>query len=51
MTGVRQSIHLRRRPDGLPKPDDFALIEDAIPSPGPYGVRTSPNRLSNWLGA
>lgn len=36
----RRSVVLRRRPDGEPRPDDFALIEDPIPVPGPGQVVT-----------
>jgi NADPH-dependent curcumin reductase len=32
-SGVRRSIVLRRRPQGAPEPDDFAIEEDAIPEP------------------
>lgn len=37
---TRKSLILRRRPAGVPRPDDFELVEDAIPSPGPGQVVT-----------
>jgi hypothetical protein len=40
MTSVRRSIILRRRPEREPSPDDFELVEDAIPTPGPGEVVT-----------
>jgi NADPH-dependent curcumin reductase CurA len=37
---VRQSMVLRRRPSGMPGPEDFALIEQDMPEPGPGEVLT-----------
>jgi NADPH-dependent curcumin reductase CurA len=37
VTGARQ-WELRRRPDGEPFPDDVALVEVAVPTPGPGQV-------------
>jgi NADPH-dependent curcumin reductase CurA len=37
---VRRSIVLQRRPHGRPQPDDFTLVEDRVPSPGPGEVVT-----------
>ena len=37
---VRRSVVLRRRPTGEPRPEDFSLVEDAVPSPGPGQVVT-----------
>ena len=37
---VRRSIVLRRRPGGTPRPADFEMREDAIPTPGPGEVVT-----------
>jgi NADPH-dependent curcumin reductase CurA len=37
---VRKSMVLRRRPSGMPGPDDFALIEQDMPEPGPGEVLT-----------
>ena len=31
---VRRSMVLRRRPDGEPRADDFAIVEDPVPLPG-----------------
>jgi NADPH-dependent curcumin reductase CurA len=31
---TNRQIHLRRRPDGLPRPDDFELVEAPLPGPG-----------------
>jgi NADPH-dependent curcumin reductase CurA len=39
-TGLRQSIVLKRRPSGEPVPEDFGVLEDAIPAPGPGEVVT-----------
>jgi NADPH-dependent curcumin reductase len=36
----RRSIVLRQRPDGPPSPDDFEMVQDAIPMPGPGEVVT-----------
>ena len=33
MTDSRE-IHLVRRPDGLPRPEDFAVVATALPDPG-----------------
>jgi NADPH-dependent curcumin reductase CurA len=38
--GLRRSIVLKRRPHGEPAPDDFAIIEEAIPQAGPGDVVT-----------
>jgi NADPH-dependent curcumin reductase CurA len=38
--GLRRSVVLKRRPAGEPTPDDFAIVEDAIPTPGPGQVVT-----------
>ena len=35
MPQTNREIHLRRRPVGLPTPEDFALVETPIPEPGP----------------
>ncbi len=37
---MRRSLVLRRRPEGEPAADDFAMVEDAIPAPGPGEVVT-----------
>jgi NADPH-dependent curcumin reductase len=37
---TRRSVVLRRRPVGAPRPEDFDIREDAIPSPGPSEVLT-----------
>jgi NADPH-dependent curcumin reductase len=37
---LRRSVILKRRPRGEPAPDDFAIVEDAIPKPGPNEVVT-----------
>jgi NADPH-dependent curcumin reductase CurA len=34
-----REFHLRRRPAGLPAPDDFALVERVLPDPAPGEVR------------
>ena len=39
-SSLRRSVVLRRRPHGEPSPDDFAVVEDAIPSPGAGEVLT-----------
>ncbi|HEY0181308.1 MAG TPA: NADP-dependent oxidoreductase [Rhodopila sp.] len=39
-TGLRRSVVLKRRPRGEPVPDDFGIVEDAIPAPGPNEVVT-----------
>jgi NADPH-dependent curcumin reductase CurA len=36
----RRSVILRHRPSGAPDRDDFELVEDAIPTPGPGEVVT-----------
>jgi NADPH-dependent curcumin reductase len=38
--GLRRSVVLKRRPTGEPTPDDFAIVEDAIPTPSPGQVVT-----------
>jgi NADPH-dependent curcumin reductase len=37
---IRRSIVLKRRPTGSPSREDFDVLEDAIPSPGPGEVVT-----------
>jgi NADPH-dependent curcumin reductase len=37
---LRRSLVLKRRPHGNPRPHDFELIEDEVPSPGPGEVVT-----------
>jgi NADPH-dependent curcumin reductase len=37
---IRRSIVLKRRPTGSPSREDFDILEDAIPSPGPGEVVT-----------
>jgi NADPH-dependent curcumin reductase len=44
--GMRRSIILRRRPSRAPSPDDFELVEESIPSPGPGEVLTRTLYLS-----
>jgi len=34
MTTTSREIHLASRPEGLPTPDDFALVEREVPDPG-----------------
>ena len=34
MTVVSREIHLIKRPDGMPKEDEFALVEQAVPDAG-----------------
>ncbi len=36
----RQSVVLRRRPDGMPTPSDFELVEEPTPEPAPGQVLT-----------
>ena len=38
--GLRRSVILKRRPRGEPVRDDFGIVEDAIPKPGPNEVVT-----------
>ena len=40
MPGTRRSMMLRRRPSGVPRPDDFEVVESSIPAPGPGEVVT-----------
>lgn len=40
LSGMRQSILLRRRPEGMPSMDDFEVVEEPIPAPGPGEVVT-----------
>ncbi len=40
MAGTRRSVILRRRPERAPSPEDFEIVEDAIPEPGPGEVVT-----------
>ena len=35
MPRVCREVHLVRRPDGVPVPADFALVEVDVPEPGP----------------
>ena len=35
MTHHSREVHLVSRPDGMPVPSDFALVERAVPEPGP----------------
>jgi len=44
--GLRRSLVLRRRPAGEPRDDDFSLVEDPVPSPGPGEVLTRTILLS-----
>jgi NADPH-dependent curcumin reductase CurA len=37
---LRRSVVLQRRPKGEPVPDDFGIVEDAVPRPGPGEVVT-----------
>lgn len=37
---IRRSVVLRRRPQGTPAPEDFEVVEDAVPQPGPGEVLT-----------
>ena len=43
---VRRSLVLRRRPDGEPRVEDFAMVEDPIPVPGAGEVLTRTLMLS-----
>ncbi len=36
----RRSVVLRSRPSGEPRPDDFEIVSDAVPTPGPGEVVT-----------
>ena len=40
LSGMRQSVVLRRRPDGMPEIDDFEVIDGPIPQPGAGEVLT-----------
>ncbi len=40
MPALRRSLVLRRRPRGSPDADDFEMIEEAVPAPGPGEVLT-----------
>ena len=40
MNDTRRSVILRRRPDGEPRKDDFEVVSDAVPEPGPGEVLT-----------
>ena len=40
MTELRRSVVLRRRPHGEPRIDDFEILEDVVPTPGPGEVVT-----------
>ena len=46
MEGTRRSLLLRHRPSGEPRAEDFALVEDPIPAPGPGEVLTRTILLS-----
>ena len=46
MEGSRRSLLLRHRPSGEPRAEDFALVEDPIPAPGPGEVLTRTILLS-----
>lgn len=35
MTTMNRQVQLRRRPNGLPQPEDFAYVESPVPHPGP----------------
>jgi NADPH-dependent curcumin reductase CurA len=45
-SGMRQSIVLRRRPDGMPSMDDFEMAEEPIPTPSAGEVVTRTLYLS-----
>lgn len=45
-SGMRQSIVLRRRPDGMPSMDDFEMAEEPIPTPAAGEVVTRTLYLS-----
>lgn len=32
---MNRQVQLRRRPNGLPQPEDFAIVETPVPDPGP----------------
>jgi NADPH-dependent curcumin reductase len=38
--GLRLSVVLKKRPHGEPAPDNFSIVEDSIPKPGPSEVVT-----------
>ena len=38
--GTRQSVVLRHRPSGAPRPHDFEIVEDEVPDPAPGEVVT-----------
>ena len=38
--GLRRSVILKSRPRGEPVPEDFSIVEDAIPNAGPGEVVT-----------
>ena len=38
-TAVNRQVRLVRRPDGIPQPDDFAIVEAPAPDPGPGKFR------------
>lgn len=46
MTEQNQQVLLRRRPVGEPVPDDFEVVESAIPTPGPGQVLVRARFLS-----
>jgi NADPH-dependent curcumin reductase CurA len=46
MTEQNQQVLLRRRPVGEPVPEDFELVETAVPSPGPGQVLVRARFLS-----
>lgn len=35
VTTMNRQVQLRRRPNGLPQPEDFAIVEIPVPQPGP----------------
>jgi len=43
---IRRSLVLRRRPDGEPRGEDFAMVEDPVPVPGAGEVLTRTIMLS-----
>lgn len=46
MTESNQQVLLRRRPNGTPVPDDFEVVETAVPTPGPGQVLVRARFLS-----
>jgi NADPH-dependent curcumin reductase CurA len=35
---ISREVHLRNRPTGMPTPDDFTIVENELPDPGPGEV-------------